>query len=162
MKRILVLGCPGSGKSYFARKLHQLTKLPLYHLDNIFWKENKTHISKEEFDEKLDVILRQEHWIIDGDYHRTYEVRIRSCDTIFFLNYDEEVCIKGIEERVGKKREDIPWIEEKTDPELIEVIRNYKQVRVPILQDLFQKYPDKRIIVFHTRNEADEYLRDLE
>ncbi len=161
MKRVLVLGCPGSGKSSFARKLHQLTKLPLTHLDNIFWKEDKTHISREEFDEKLDEILKQEYWIIDGDYQRTYEVRIRACDTIFFLDYDEKTCIKGIEERIGKKREDMPWIEEETDPKLIEIIRNYKRGRVPVLQKLFQRYHDKTVIIFHTRSEAEEWLKDL-
>ena len=48
MKRILIIGCPGSGKSYFAKRLGEITKLPVIHMDNIYWKKDKTSISKEE------------------------------------------------------------------------------------------------------------------
>ena len=51
--RIIVLGCSGSGKSTLARELHRLTGLPLIHLDNVWWKEDRTHISREEFDGRL-------------------------------------------------------------------------------------------------------------
>ena len=53
MKKVLVLGCSGSGKSTFSIKLHEKTDLPLYHLDNIWWKADRTHISRDEFDERL-------------------------------------------------------------------------------------------------------------
>ena len=33
MNKVIVIGCPGSGKSTFSRALHELTDLPLYHLD---------------------------------------------------------------------------------------------------------------------------------
>ena len=108
MKKIIVLGCSGSGKSTFAIKLHEKLGLPLYHLDNIWWKADRTHISREEFDEKLDGLTKLDSWIIDGDYSRTYEKRIVACDTIFFLDYSEDVCMDGIAGRVGQKRPDMP------------------------------------------------------
>lgn len=49
-KKIIVIGCPGSGKSTFSKKLHAITGLPLFHLDNINWNSDKSHISREEFD----------------------------------------------------------------------------------------------------------------
>ena len=63
MKKIIVLGCSGSGKSTFAIKLHEKLGLPLYHLDNIWWKDDRTHISREEFDEKLDGLIKLDSWI---------------------------------------------------------------------------------------------------
>ena len=93
MKKILVIGPSGAGKSEFSRRLEKILNLPLYHLDNIFWKEDKTHISRDEFDEKLATILKREEWIIDGDYSRTYETRMNASDTIFFLNYPMELCL---------------------------------------------------------------------
>ena len=108
-KRILVLGCPGSGKSTFARQIRNQTGLPLIHLDDLWWRPDRTHISREDFDRKLETLLASEQWIIDGNYRRTYAVRIRACDTVVFLDYDEETCLRGITERVGKKREDMPW-----------------------------------------------------
>ena len=53
MKKIIIIGCPGSGKSTFARKLSDITNIPLYHLDMIWHKPDKTTLTKEEFDEQL-------------------------------------------------------------------------------------------------------------
>ena len=57
MKKVIVIGGSGSGKSTFARKLRDVVGLPLYHLDNVFWNPDKTHVSREVFDRRLDVIL---------------------------------------------------------------------------------------------------------
>lgn len=158
MKKIIVLGCSGSGKSTFAIKLHEKLGLPLYHLDNIWWKADRTHISREEFDEKLDGLTKLDSWIIDGDYSRTYEKRIVACDTIFFLDYSEDVCMDGIAGRVGQKRPDMPWTEDELDPELIELVRNYgKENRLKLLE-LFARYPEKTVIAFKTREEAVKWI----
>ena len=158
MKKIIVLGCSGSGESTFAIKLHEKLGLPLYHLDNIWWKDDRTHISREEFDEKLDGLTKLDSWIIDGDYSRTYEKRIVACDTIFFLDYSEDVCMDGIAGRVGQKRPDIPWTEDELDPELIELVRNYgKENRLKLLE-LFARYPEKNVIAFKTREEAAKWI----
>ena len=85
MKKIIVIGPGGAGKSYFSKELSQILDIPAYHLDNIFWNEDKTHISKEEFDLKLNEILKNDKWIIDGDYSRTYELRMEKCDNILFI-----------------------------------------------------------------------------
>ena len=84
-KKIIIIGCPGSGKSIFARRLHDVTGLPIYHLDNLFWKADRTHISRDEFDACLTEYMQGDSWIIDGDYSRTYEMRIAACDTVIFL-----------------------------------------------------------------------------
>ena len=157
-KKILVLGCSGSGKSTFAIKLQRKTGLPLIHLDNIWWKPDRTHITRDEFDLKLEELMSADEWILDGNYSRTYEVRIKGCDTIILLDYSEEVCMRGIEERVGKSRPDIPWVEKELDPELVESVRKYREEERPVLMALFEKYPDRKLIIFRTREEADEWV----
>lgn len=109
MSKIIVIGCPGAGKSTFARKLRDKTNLPLFYLDQIWHKANKTHISRDEFDLKLNEIFNNnESWIIDGDYSRTLETRFEHCDTVFLFDLPIEECIKGVESRIGKVREDMP------------------------------------------------------
>ena len=157
-EKILVLGCSGSGKSTFSRKLREITGLPLVHLDNVWWNPDRTHISREEFDRKLEKIICADRWIIDGDYSRTYEKRIAACDTVFFLDYSEEECMNGITERVGKIRPDIPWTEKTLDPELVKIVRAFYYENRPALYELFQKYQEKRIVVFRTRADADGWL----
>ena len=156
--KILVLGCSGSGKSTFSKTLHELTGLPLFHLDNLWWNEDRSHISRDEFDKKLETILAKDKWIIDGDYSRTYEMRIRSCDTIIFLDFSEKQCMEGIINRVGKTRTDIPWVENQLDPELVELVRNYNGKNRPELYSLIEKYPDKKVIIFNTREQAQSWL----
>ena len=160
-RRILVLGCPGSGKSTFARKLYECTGIPLTHLDNIWWKADRTHITRDEFDSKLEKLLREDAWILDGDYSRTYEIRIRACDTIIFLDYSEETCMRGIVERVGTYRTDIPWSEQRLDPELAEIVRNYRRENRPSVYALMEKYPMKRSYVFQKRLQAEAWLQGL-
>ena len=159
--RILILGCSGSGKSTFARALAAKTGLPLVHLDNVWWRADGTHIPREDFDRALDEILQGEKWIMDGDYSRTYEVRVRAADTVIFLDYPEEVCMAGIRARVGKPRPDIPWTESTLDPELVAQVQNYARDNRPHILSLLQKYPEKQALIFTSRQETDRWLSDL-
>lgn len=161
MKRVVVIGSPGSGKSVLSVKLHEKTGLPLVHLDNIWWKPDRTHITREAFDERLLEILQTDEWIIDGSYSRTFEPRIAACDTVIFLDYDTDVCMQGITERVGQVRPDIPWTEQTLDPELVELVKTYRERNHPKLSELFCKYPDKDIHIFRTRAEAERWIEDI-
>ena len=160
-ERILVLGCSGSGKSTFARKLQAATGLPLIHLDNVWWNADRTHIPRDEFDRRLEALLAGERWIIDGDYSRTYEVRLRSCDTVIFLDYPEETCMAGIVARVGQDRPDMPWTEATLDPELVAQVQNYRRDNRPTVYALLPKYPEKRALIFTDRAQADRWLSEL-
>ena len=160
-RRILVLGCPGSGKSSFAVRLAAVTGLPTTHLDRIWWKPDRTHVSREEFDRRLAALLQEDEWILDGDYSRTYEPRLRACDTAIFLDIDEEECLAGITARIGKERPDMPWTEQEIDPELVAEIRKYRTEKRPVLMELFRKYPPRRLIVLRSREEASAWLEGL-
>ncbi len=54
-------------------------------MDNIYWKKDKTHISREELISAVDEIMSQSEWILDGNYISTIEQRIKGADTIFFI-----------------------------------------------------------------------------
>lgn len=160
-QKIIVIGCSGSGKSTLSKELRDITELPLFHLDNIWWKPDKSHISREEFDQKLDEILLTDRWIIDGDYSRTYEMRFQACDTIIFLDYPFDVCMNGIKGRIGKNRTDIPWTEQALDPELVKLVERYETDNRPVILSLLEKYSDVNSFVFRSRHEAAEWMRRL-
>ena len=159
-KRIIILGSPGSGKSTLARALREKTGLELFHLDQIWWKPDRTHITREAFDDRLRQILAGDAWMIDGDFSRTDEVRFAACDTVIFLDMSEETCMRGIRERVGKVREDIPWIAERLDPELEREVRTYRLENRPRILELMEKYPVRRLI-FRTREQAEAWISAL-
>lgn len=159
MKKVMVVGCPGAGKSTFARKLQELTGLPLYYLDMIWHKPDRTNISREEFDRRIREIVSQDAWIIDGNYNRTLELRMRECDTVFFLDYPLEVCLEGAASRIGKERVDIPWKEEEFDEEFRQWILDFPKDQLPEIYALLEKYRGCRDIhIFQSRDEAEEYL----
>ena len=158
MKRVIVIGCPGSGKSTVSRALHNKTGIPLYHLDMMYWNADKTTVEKSVFLERLSAVLEKNEWIIDGNYGSTMELRMAACDTLIFLDYPLEVCLDGIKERRGKPRSDMPWIETEEDEEFIEFIRNYNEQQKPKVLEMLEKYGDKNIIIFKSREEADTFL----
>lgn len=158
MEKVLVIGCPGSGKSTFSRALNKITGIPLFYLDMIWHKPDKTTCSREVFDQRLGEILRGERWIIDGNYARTLPLRLADCDTVFWLDYPLETCIEGIRARKGKPRVDMPWIEMEEDEEFMEFVRNFPLSGRREIQRLLKEYPEKDIVVFHSREESEAFL----
>lgn len=161
MKKVMVIGCPGSGKSTFSRALHSLTGIPLYHLDMMNWNTNRTTVEKTVFRQRLFEAIQKEAWILDGNYGSTLEPRFEACDTVFFLDYPLAVCLDGIEARKGQPRTDMPWVEDEntTDPEFLEFINNYNTASRPKVMALLTKYAHKQIFIFKSRSEADEFLK---
>ena len=162
MEKVIILGCPGSGKSTFGRDLKAITDLPLYHLDMMFWNSDRTTVAKEVFMKRLKRAMSNSKWIIDGNYNSTMEMRIKECDTVFFLDYPTNVCIEGIESRKGQLRSDMPWTEtDNTDEEFIAFINSFNSESRPAIIDLLKKYSSKNIVVFHSREESEEYLTNI-
>ena len=160
MKKAIIIGCPGAGKTTFAEKLRDQTGLPLIYLDAIWHKPDRTHISRDEFDERLSEILSLDSWIIDGNYSRTVERRISACDTVFLFDLPTEICLAGAIARLGKKRCDMPWIDTALDPRLEQEIRDFPEKNLPAVYALLEAYREgKNVVIFKTRREADEYLR---
>lgn len=162
MKKIIVIGSPGAGKSVFSRKLKDVTNLPLYHLDMLYHNIDGTHISREELQDKLRKIFENNNWIIDGNYQRTLEMRLKECDTVFLLDIPTEVCLEGAKSRVAKKRDDIPWFEEKLNENFKQSIINFANEKLPQIYELLNTYKDNlNIIIFKSREEADDYIRTI-
>lgn len=146
----------------FSRKLRDATGLSLYYLDMIWHKPDGTNISREEFDKQLDSIISRDSWIIDGNYQRTLETRIKACDTVFLFDLPTEICIEGALSRIGKKREDMPWFENELDPEFRQWIESYRANQLPEVYRLLEKYKNNReIVVFRTREQADKFIEKL-
>lgn len=160
MKKVIVIGCPGSGKSTFSRALAEKTGLPLHHLDMLYWNPDRTTVEKPVFRARLAEVMRGDTWIIDGNYGSTMEMRMQAADTIFFLDLPTEICLLGVRERQGKPRTDMPWIqaEGEQDEEFIRYIKDYNTVSRPRVLALLSQYGDRETVIFRSREEMSAYL----
>lgn len=163
MNRVIVIGSPGAGKSTFSRKLRDLTGLPLFYLDRIWHKPDRTNVTRAEFDSALDAVLSQDRWIIDGNYQRTMEKRLKACDTVFLLDFPVELCLEGARSRVGTLREEIPWIETEFDPEFRQWIEDFPKDQLPQIYTLLKRYEnEKKVIIFKSREEMTARIEAFE
>ena len=160
MKRVIVIGCPGAGKSTFARKLAAKTGLPLHYLDMIWHRADRTVIGRDEFDRQLDKLVNEDEWIIDGNYARTLPIRLTRCDMVIFFDIQLEKCIEGAKSRLGKNRVDMPWVDEELDPEFLQWIIDFPRDVVPEIEHHLKNF-DKTIIRFYSRKESNNYIESL-
>lgn len=92
MKRILIIGCPGAGKTTLSKTLAHAEALPIVHLDHLWWKPGWQERSEAEFDANLLSALQKDRWIMDGNYARTLARRLEYADTVILLDFNRWTC----------------------------------------------------------------------
>ncbi|MCK4339248.1 MAG: DNA topology modulation protein [Candidatus Cloacimonetes bacterium] len=166
MNKILILGSSGSGKSTFAKKLGELLNIEVVHLDLHYWKPNWINTPREEWKEKLKVLLQKDCWIMDGNYASSLDLRLKHADTVIFLNSKRFFCLWRCFKRFvkfrGRVRSDLAvGCYEKFDLEFFKWIWNYpKDIKPHILKMLENVSQDKKIIRLNCNKEVNDFLRN--
>ena len=166
MERILVIGCPGSGKSRLSRILGEKLGLPVVHLDQLWWKPGWENVSVEEFDARLEEVLEGEQWIIDGNFSRTMPLRLKHCDTIVYLDYSRWTCLLGMIQRVlgsyGKVRPDMgEGCPERFDWEFVKFIWNFNRENRVRNNTWIAQAKHAKAIILKNRKEAADFLDQI-
>ncbi len=167
MKRVMVIGAPGTGKSTFAVKLAQKTGLPLVHLDLYYHEKSKNYYEdKAAWTERVKRFAVQPEWIIDGNHGRTMRERMERADTIIYFDLPRRLAMYGVLKRRVQarrtKRADMPddW-EEKAGGEFLRKVWNFRKNYRPATLKLLAENADKQIVTFKTRKQAEKYLREV-
>ncbi|MBX3490482.1 topology modulation protein [Parvibaculum sp.] len=140
MKRILVIGCSGGGKSTLARKLGEKLGLPVVHLDVLFWKPGWVESSYDEFRPKVAAAVAEDRWIVDGNFSRTFDLRLPRADTVVWVDQPRRVCLWRAFRRTltlfGETRADLaPGCPEKFDPAFYLFIWNFKRTHDAMIEE---------------------------
>jgi adenylate kinase family enzyme len=104
VKRVLIVGSPGAGKSTLAAALAKRTGLPLYHLDQLYWQPGWVEPDRGEWRATLDGVLARSCWIIDGNYGGSLSARLKRADTVIDLNLPAWRCLARAIGRVRAHR----------------------------------------------------------
>ena len=111
MRRVLVIGPCGAGKSTLARELAERLALPLFHMDQLNWKPGWIESTPEELGAKLDAVIAGDTWLIDGTYGGTLARRLGRADTVIYLDFPIRLCVARLLRRIwtwrGKSRPDM-------------------------------------------------------
>ncbi len=167
MEKILIIGCGGAGKSTLARALGEKTGLPVVHLDKIWWAPgNWQHLEKEEFDALLLEELQKPRWILDGNFNRTIEMRLKECDTVIYLDFSRMACLFSWLKRVitnwGHARADMaPGCKEWFDPEMAAWIWNFNKKNRENYYRLLNEAEGIETIVLKNRRMVKRFLNSI-
>lgn len=167
MKRVIVIGSGGAGKSTFARALGTRTGLPVIHLDQEYWGPNWKEPPAEEWKAKVTAMTEREAWIMDGNFGGTRELRMRAADTIVFLDLPRRVCLYRILKRTikyyGRSRPDMTeGCKERFDLEFILWIWNYPDRTRKRVTDEIGQFPGKRYVRLCSGREIKEFLQNVD
>ena len=98
-QRIVIIGKPGCGKSTFALSLSKRVKLPLLHLDKIFFVENWAYRNYSDFLDEQQSWIDQDNWIIDGNSIQSLWRRYSRATMVIYFNYPRWLCYARIFKR---------------------------------------------------------------
>lgn len=166
-ERISVIGCPGAGKTTFARELAEITKLPLCHLDLIY--HDQTHeykTNKKSWRERVLTETKRRQWIMDGNYKSTFDIRLPESDMIIFLDYPTHLSImRAIKRRFQfrkKVRTDMPstW-KESLGKDFFMFILNFNHKIAPQIRSQLQSYKDKEVVILKSPHLAEVHLSTI-
>ncbi len=166
MRRVVVIGSPGAGKTEFSKRLANLTGLPLVHLDRIYHDESKDY--KQNSHSWLGAVqaeIAKPQWIIDGNYKSTFGVRLPAADTIVFLDYPTRISLlRAFKRRLQyarKTRTDMPntWKEKMSWYFFMFILRFNRGEDARNIRNLLADYQhDKQVIVFRHPSQTELFL----
>ncbi len=167
MKRVMVIGSCGAGKSTFSKKLNEILKTELIHLDQQYWQPNWVETEKQVWEQKVRQLAEKPHWIIDGNYGGTMDIRIKRADTIIYLDFPTWKCLWRIIKRTTKywhkSRPDMPeGCHERFDLEFFHYVLVFNFIKRKSLHKKLQKVSsEKEVHILYNDKEVSQFLSSL-
>ena len=167
MRKVLVIGSGGSGKSTFSNQLGQSLRIDVVHLDQIYWKPGWVETSKDEWLQTIAELVARDSWVMDGNYSGSLEKRLEACDTVIFLDLPRSLCLWRVLKRAviyrNSRRPDMAeGCEEQLNLKFVWWIWNYGKKTRPGVLERLNRYADTRKVVrLRSRLQVEKFLAEL-
>ena len=167
MRRVMIIGQPGSGKSTFARKLGGLIHLPVYHIDHIHWESGWVERPGPEKDRLCAEIHGKDRWIFEGGRSSTWPERLARADTLIWLDVPLPIRFARVIWRTirhwGRNRPDLPdGCPEHFSWEFYQYVWRTRHTSRRRMRDLYNSVPmDKVAIRLSSSANVRKYFDDL-
>jgi adenylate kinase family enzyme len=164
MKRVLIIGSGGAGKSTVAKRLGQLLDIEVKHLDRFYWRAGWVEASREDWLKTVTELISGDSWIIDGNYGGTLELRLERCDTIVFLDLPRLLCLWRIVKRRllywNRSRPDMAeGCREQLNLEFVKWVWNYSSTTRPKIVNLLREHSQsKQVVWLRSDAEVERFL----
>ena len=163
MKRVIVIGSGGAGKSTFARALGERFGLPVVHLDAQFWRAGWKEPKRADWLEWQQKATLEPRWIMDGNYGGTLDVRLAAADTVIFLDLPPTLCVARVVWRwlryAGRTRPDMArGCPERLDVKFLRWIWNYPRTNRPSILEKLARLEGKRVVRLRSAVAVREFL----
>lgn len=162
-RRIAIVGIGGSGKSTLAFQIAARTKLPLFHMDQLFWRPGWDEIPEAEYLPKHAALVAQETWIIEGFVDRAMRDRTERADLVIWLDYGRFTCLFRVIRRWWQHR---LIARPELSPDMLEDIAFRfwwtvftRSERHGIVHAL-ERVPPEHILIFHTPHELAAFMAE--
>jgi len=168
VRRVLVIGSGGSGKSTFAQRLGARTGLPVIHLDARYWRAGWEPTPPDEWQDVVRELVARDAWVMDGNYGGTLDARLAACDTAIFLDLPRLVCLwrvvrRWARHRGGTRPDMAPGCNEQLSLEFLRWIWGYPTRQRPgILRRLSTLSAGQRAVVLRSTADVERFLAAAE
>jgi len=167
MRRIMLVGCGGAGKSRLARLLGQKLALPVIHLDVHFWRPGWQAPEHEAWRAQLSALVAGSNWVMEGNYINTFDIRMPRADSLVWLDYPRTTCMRRVLMRTlkgyGRTRPDLaPECPERFDREFLSFVWNFQRTQNPrIVAGIDQFGGHLHVTRLGTDHEVEDFLARL-
>lgn len=161
MKKIIIVGSCGAGKTTIAKQISEKFNLPLINLDQLYWRPGWMRTPREEWREKVAELVKKEKWVMEGNYQNTFDIRFPACDTVVILDVNRFVCFWRIWKRrfLRNRIDKLNMCDEKVNLELMMwVLWDYPGRGKRTIKRFLSEYNIK-LIVIKTNKDIFDFLK---